>query len=223
MSPTTARVAISDRDLEVAFEPEEEPGLAGGPVYVEVTISLVDGEPVTVLSGASRSTSRNDDYTFTAAAPGDVTLRDPFADAVELGGVEFPRELTAGTPLTERVLLNQFLTLEDLVGAQPDGRTTPLTVRAVRRIRQPASGEPTDAPVELQIPLRHDDDALARWYRDVADTVRAARDGDAVREQRLTELLTARNHLATDALETLTGHPDPGVAQRVALALSALG
>ena len=79
------------------------------------------------------------------------------------------------------------------------------------------------ATAAVHLLIRRDDATLARYYRQQADAVMATKQFDVVREQRLVELISARNELARDALSSLIDHPDGYVAARARQALAALG
>ena len=224
-SSATADVETAGRTLQVVFTPDAGPLLAGGPAYLDGVVSLGMGDPVGLLASAARATGRSREYTFTADGPDGAPLRDPFADAVEIGGIETSRPLTTNAPVTEHLLLNQFLTLEDLRDGIPDGHAADLVLECSRMLR--LEGVPQqDAPratAAVHLLIRRDDAALASYYRQQADAVMAAKQFDVVREQRLVELFSARNELARDALSSLTDHPDGYVAARARQALAALG
>jgi hypothetical protein len=219
-----ADVIVADRTVAVEFSADAGPLLAGGPVSLEVVISLRDGEPADLIASASRATGRSPEYAFTGTLPGGATLRDPYAGAVEIGGVQTAQSLTAQAPVVQHVLLNQFLTLEDVLDHLADGDSIELVLQAGREIRFEGSpdGEAVRAEASLTLTLRRDDAALAARYRKAAEAVMAARQFDVRREQLVVELCTARNSLAVDALTTLTHHPDGSVAARAQQALDVL-
>jgi hypothetical protein len=223
-SSATADVETAGRVLQVAFTPDAGPLLAGGPVYLDGVVSLLMGDPVGLLSSAARATGRSREYAFAAEGPDGVPLRDPFSDAVEIGGIETSRPLTMTAPVTEHLLVNQFLTLEDVRDAIPDGQTTELVVRCSRLLRLEGLPEdPATATAAVHLWIRRDDAALANYYREAADAIMATQQFDVAREQRLVELFSARSELATDALSSLIDHPDAYVAARARQALAALG
>jgi hypothetical protein len=223
-SSAAVDVETAGRTLQVVFRPDAGPLLAGGPAYLDGTVSLVRGDPVGLLASAARATGRSREYVFTADGPGGTPLRDPFADAIEIGGIETPRPLTTSAPVTEHLLLNQFLTLEDLRDGISDGDSTDLIVECSRVLR--LEGVPQqDAPratAAVHLLIRRDDATLARYYRQQADAIMATQQFDVMREQRLTELFSARTELARHALSSLTDHPDGYVAARARQALAAL-
>jgi hypothetical protein len=215
-------VTSGGRTVRVEFRPAEEPVLVGGPVRLDAVISLLSGDPVELASGSARATGRNRDYTFTARARSGAPLRDPYADAIEIGGVDTSVPLTTDAPVIEEVLLNQFLALESLRDTVPDGGSTELVVRCARQLR--LEGLPAETAVtDLRVPMRRDDAALARHYADAAAEVAGTAQFDVHRERLLVELCTARDPLVADALSSLVDHPDGSVAARAAQALTALG
>ena len=219
-----ADVTVAGRVLRVDFRSPAEPVLAGGPAYLEVVISLLAGDPTRLVAGSARATGRSREYSFSAETPAGTPLRDPFAGAVEIGGVQTAVPVAPDAPALEHVLLNQFLTLEALRDAVPDGETADIVVRCSRTLA--LDGEATDdvpaATAEHRLPLRRDDAALADTYRRAAADIMATHQFTAERERLLLELTTARNDLAAEPLSTLTEHPDAQVSARAAHALEAL-
>ena len=217
-------VRTAGRTLRVLFRPPAEPVLAGGPVHLDAVVELVAGEPAGLVSSSARATGRSRDYTFEAQGPDGTPLADPFATAVEVGGVATVTPLTRDAPVAEEVLLNQFLALESLAAAVPDGGTLELAVRCARRL---ALGGLTDddapaATAVVGIRMRRDDAELARRYRSAAEAVAGESRHTVDRERHLAELFSARNPLAGPALTALAGHPDPAVAAAARAALDAL-
>jgi hypothetical protein len=225
VTASDGEVQTPGRIVRVRFEIDGESALAGGPVPVTGLVSLRSGEPVGLVLGASRATGRSDEYTFAADGPDGVPLPDPYADAIDVGGIEGALPLTADAPRTERVLLNQFLALEHLRDLLADGEAAELAVHCARRIRlddAPAADPPTATAV-LRVTLRRDDAALRSWADETAAVVLDGREVDVVREQRVLELVMARSAPVADALDALTRHPDHGIAARARYALDALG
>ena len=229
--PVTAAATVTGagRTVHVDYTVGGGRLLAGGPLALTVTIALRDGEPGRLISSSARSTGRSREYSFhgTLSTPsGETTLRDPYADAIEIGGVQTAQDLRADTPLVQRVLVNQFLTLEDVLAAVADGDSVELALRAQREVRfeggsaddQPHAG----AAAALRITLHRDDAALAAFYRRCADHVLEAAQADPVREQWVVELCTSRNQWAVPALTELARHPDRSVADRARQALADL-
>lgn len=227
--PITASVTVTGagRSVEVTWAVAGGRLLAGGPLFLEVTIALRDGAPGRLIASSARSTGRSREYSFSGTAlDGRTTLRDPYADALEFGGVQTAQDLRADTQVVQRVLVNQFLTLEDARTAVADGDAVDLLLRAHREVRfedGPADHGPgRDATADLRLTLHRDDAALAAFYRRAAEAVLGAAQADPAREQRVLELCTARNQVAAPALTALARHPDPTVADRARRALAAL-
>jgi hypothetical protein len=217
-------VETAGRILRMVFRPDAMPLLAGAPAYVDGVISLRAGDPVALLTSGARATGRSREYAFTATGPDGIRVTDPFADAVEMGWVETFFQLAPSTPVTEHLLLNQFLTLERVRDAVPDGDTTELVVQCARVLRlqgYPNEDAPT-ATAELHLRIRRDDAAVRRRYDQAAEAIMATEQFDVFREQRLVELVCARNELVVDALTSMTSHRDSSVAARAQQALAAL-
>ncbi len=92
-----ADVIVTYRTVAVEFSADAGPLLAGGPVSLEVVISLREGEPADLIASSSRATGRSPEYAFTGTLPGGAALRDPYADAVEIG-VQTSQSLPAARP-----------------------------------------------------------------------------------------------------------------------------
>jgi hypothetical protein len=222
--PTAAEVETAGRAFRVAFHPPAGPVLAGGPAVLDAVVSLAAGDPVKVLTSSARATGRSGEYLFEATGPDGGPLRDPYADAIEIGGVETQRLVTTDESLAERVLLNQFLALESVRETVPEGAGAELVVRCARLLRlEGVPEEPPTAALAVHLRVHRDDAALARYYAEAADTIMGSAQVGVASEQRLVELCNARNELAAGALSSLTAHPDAGVAARARYALAALG
>lgn len=226
--PVTANatVAGAGRSVDVGYAVDGGRLLAGGPLSLTVTVSLRDGAPGRLIASSARSTGRSREYTFHGTLVGGTTLRDPYADALELGGVQTAQDLQIDIPVVQHVLVNQFLTLEDALAEIDDGDSVELLLQARRQLQfedRPADGPPDAGPVaDLSLTLHRDDAALAAFYHRTAEAVLGAAQADPAREQRVVQLCTARNHLAAPALTELARHPDPSVADRARRALAAL-
>lgn len=223
MTAGDGEVQTAGRIIRVRFEIDDE-ALAGGPVPVTSIVSLRSGDPVGIVLGASRATGRSSEYAFAADGPDGAPLPDPYAGAVEVGGIEGALPLTPDAPRTERVLLNQFLALERVRDEVADGEAADLEVRCARLIRVDVAPipDPPSATAVLRVTLRHDDAALRSWADETAALVLAGREVDVVREQRVLELVTARSAPVAGALDALTRHPDQAIAARARRALDAL-
>jgi len=217
-------VALAGRTLRVDFQSGAEPLLAGGPVYLEVAISLLAGEPTRLVTGAARATGRSREDAFSASTPAGTPLQDPFARAPELGGVQTALQLLVGTPAIERVLLNQFLTLEALRDAVPEGEAADIVIHCSRTLSLEGEkhGDAQAATTDLNLSMRRDDAALSDVYKRAAAEIMASLQFTARREQLVVELTTARNALAAEPLSVLTEHSDSQVSTRAAQALQAL-
>jgi hypothetical protein len=220
----TAAVMAGDRTFRVTFGPADEPALAGGPVHLRVVVALLSGGPVQLAESAARATGRSREYAFTANGPDGGPLPDPFADAVEIGGVETFREVTTEVPVTADVLLNQFLELDRVREALPDGGTLQLAVHCRRwlRLRTQADDETAAASAIVHVQMRRDDAELARRFQTAAAAILRAGQFDVARERLLTELVSARSPLAIGALSALLGHSDGYIVARAPQALDAL-
>lgn len=230
--PITASATFvgAGRSVELDYAVAGGRLLAGGPLELTVTVALRDGAPGRLISSSARSTGRSREYSFhgtLGTLAGGTTLRDPYADAIEIGGVQTAQDLRVDTPVVQHVLVNQFLTLEDVLAEVADGDSVELILRARRQVQfegwsgdgaQDASG----APAVLRLTVHRDDSALAAFYRRSADAVLAAAQADPTRERRVVELCTARNQLAAQALTELGRHSDLSVANRARQALAAL-
>lgn len=228
----TARTISSGagRTVEVEYAVDGGRRLAGGPLNLTVTVALRDGAPGRLISSSARSTGRSREYTFEGTLgtlAGGRTLRDPYADAIEIGGVQTAQDLRVGNPVVQHVLVNQFLTLEDVLAEVADGDSVELNLRGRRQIQfEGWSGQGSQdaggASAVLRLTMHRDDSALAAFYRRSADAALAAAQADPSRERRVVELCTARNQLAVQALTELGRHSDPSVADRARQALAAL-
>lgn len=217
------QLEIAGRAVDVMFRADAAPSLAGGPAYVEAVISLLDGPSGGIVSSVARATGRSRDFLFSALDPVGAPLRDPYAEAIEIGGVETVLPLTQQAPVTQRVLVNQYLTLEQLRTVAQDGITSEFLLRCARVVKFDADQEAITAESVLTLRLLRDDAALERHYRRLAEAVRATPQFDATRELLVLELVTARSPLAVGALSALADHPDGAVSARVRQALTALG
>ncbi|MGR0221056.1 hypothetical protein [Agromyces sp. ZXT2-6] len=218
-------VSVAGRTVEVRFRIDASEVVAGAPVEIMTEIRLGDGDPFELRSAGARSTARSREYSFEADGPDSVPLRDPFADEVDIGGVESSVLVASDRPDRGRILLNRFLTLEDLRSSLPEGGRFDLVVHCERRIRvagDARDAEPPAVRTELRVPVVRDDAACAAEYGRLADVVLGHPSAHVLREQALDALLSARSTVAEAALVAVAEHPDPTVAGPARHAIDAM-
>ncbi len=216
---------VQGRSISVEFRPTTTPLLAGGPVEVSATLRLLDGDAATVTTSVERSTGRSRDYRFAVDGPEGVSLGDPYAAAIEMGGVQTSDQLTVDAPLEDTVLLNQFLELERLRSTINDGDTAEVRVRGervVHLVSDQGDDDTVTATAIFTLQLRRDDAALAAVLAQMAESICATPGNTTSRTRDLLQLSTIRDPIAQQALEMLASHPDPEVTTAAAQALAGL-
>lgn len=213
---------LPGREIVAEFRSPAAVLLAGGPVDLEVLLRLSGGVPATVTTSVARATGRSRDYRFEAHAPDGTLLTDPYAAAVEIGGVQASSVLSAGEPLCDRVLLNQFLTLERIRPMLEEGESFELRVSGARQLHL-AGGVDGEAGAEVIVELLRDDAALHAELNRIAESIRDTSDYTIERARQLLALVSIRDPIGSDALTIVIGHHDAAVAAMARQALTALG
>jgi hypothetical protein len=194
---------------EYTVRVEEVPVLAGGPM---VAVWTLHGPPADVALGGSRTLNRTTGFSFAGTAEGlDVPLTDPAADVVDLGGPMGARPLPEAG-LTVSLLVNQYLTVENLRPALPPGGSGVLALRC--RWDLVAGAEPVPLELTLRVPVRRDDDALADVVREQVEAVLRTEKPD---EDALNRLAALRYPDAARLVSAADADPE-----RTAWALAAL-
>ena len=218
-------IRLGERVIKARFAVTDASDVAGGPVELAFSAELVEGAACQLIAAGDRMTNRPAGFSFAATFAGHV-LSDPYADLPDMGGPEGILELQTDRPVHQRLVLNEFVRLEDVRALLAPGATGLLAIECARHLSLVAAGE--DAPfdsaavtVPLALQLRRDDNALdALVRRLLAQVLDGPRDQ---RERPLSLLLSLRADMAVDRWRTLVSHPDPLVAQRARQSLGASG
>jgi hypothetical protein len=199
--------------------------LAGGPVELEFFVDNAGASPLRLAVSGDRMRHRPGQFAFAATFDGD-SLVDPMAALPDAGGPMGIVEVSSASPWRQRLLLNQFVSLEDTLPRLQPGATGRLDLCCRRSFlldATAASALPADASpalvVNLAIDLRRDDNALAALAAGLLDAI--ARGATPAREPSIERLLAMRS-AARAQIDALTRHPDPSVAARALQAYQAL-
>ena len=226
--PADARVIrpaqLAGRQIAAEFRLPATVLLAGGPVDLDTILWLTSGGPVTLTTSVERATGRSRDYRFAADAPDGSPLSDPYAETVEMGGVQTSFQLTSAAPLRDKVLLNQFLSLERIRPMLDDGASVDLRVSGTRQLHldgNDGGGEET-AESEFTVRLSRDDAALSAELGRIAQSILETSSYTVDRGRQMLVLATIRDPIGADALTVVAGHQDAEVAAMAHRALAAL-
>ena len=166
-----AAVELAAGDIRVRAGFRLVPGallLAGAPVELEFMIDCLGSAALHLAVSGDRLRQRPGQFSFTASFEG-VALTDPAATAPDAGGPVTVVQVTAASPWRQRLLLNQFVALDDIAGRLAPGASGRLTLACRRPLALAAtdaqalmpSAAPAMVEVELGFDLRRDDAALA--------------------------------------------------------------
>ena len=218
----------SEEAVELAIRSTTDPVLAGGPLEIEMTISLRGERPAYLAVGADRTRRRPQGIRLDAALEGsEVRVGDPSGSLPNLGGPLGVAELTPQAPLRQVLLANAFLTLERLRPALEPGAPGVIRLGCTRELRlasdrdRAPSAPALPAPrLELRIPVRRDDAALADLFDRLAGEAAATVDIGA-RERAINILANARDPAAATRLEALASSSDQALSALARRGLSA--
>ena len=228
MTTDGSRVELTDgtgsvrANLEVATDRL----VAAGACWVVLTVEADDG-PVYLAVGSDRI-RRRPAFTTLRGTIGGVDLVDP-AGAAGGDGPSGPIPVEPGIPYQARLLVNQFLALEQIPGILQPGEQQQLELTLQRPLplaRMPAQALALhDAPeltLRVAVPVRRDDDALSSEIAEVADEIRrhSTQATSNALENALATLVAYRLPQSQAALAGLVDHPNPLVRAEAAAALS---
>lgn len=191
--------------------------LAGAPLELEFFVDNFGASPLRLAVSGDRARHRPGQFSFVATFDGQP-LADPMAALPDAGGPMGIVEISGANPWRQRLVLNQFVSLEDTPRRlQPDatGRLDLWCRRPLVLATTEATAVPSDASpallAHLALDLRRDDEALAALAAKLGDAI--TRGALVARESSLERLLAMRS-AARAQIDALTRHPDPSVATR---------
>jgi hypothetical protein len=213
------------------FRVLQDDALAGGPLSIEFVVENTGTQPAYFFTATDRSRLRPDNFTLQAGVQGsDVVLTDPLANVPYLGGPGGVLEVEPGAQIKQRLLVNNFVTLEQTRDVLAPGEASTVWIRGLRTLALTATedqalqggGETAQIDATLSIPIRRDDAALEALVASLADSIRADQSTNvsAQREQTIGELVALRLPMVVPQLESLKDHPDPAVKMYVQRALA---
>jgi hypothetical protein len=213
-----SRVELSDDSGSVvaALEAVTPRPVAAGACWVELTVEARD-RSIYLAVGSDRIRRRPAHLTMHGAIGG-VDLADPAGGAAGAEGPSGPIPVEPGSLYRARLLVNQFLALENVPGILQPGEEQPLEVivrRPLPLARTPAQAlSLLDAPVlalRLAVPIRRDDDALEAEIAEVAAEIRRhfTESTSNILEDALATLVAYRLPQSRAALAELVDHPNP--------------
>lgn len=216
---------------DVAIRPATSPVLAGGPLEIEMSVSLHGERPAYLAMGADRVRQRPQGISLDAVLEGsDASIVDPSESLPDLGGPLGVAELAPDAPLRQILLANAFLTLERIRSALEPGASGIIRIGFVCELRlalerdRAAAAPAVPAPrLEIRVPVRRDDAALEELFGRLADEAMAAKQV-GLQERAIAILSTARHPAANTQLVTLASSPEPnlsGLARRAVSSQSA--
>ena len=182
MTTDDSRVELSDGAGPVlaALEAVTVRPVAAGACWVELTVQAGE-RPLYLAVGSDRIRRRPAHITMQASIGG-VDLVDPAGGAGGVGGGDGPSgpvPVEPGTPYRIRLLVNQFLALEQILDILQPGEEQPFRLalqRPLRLARTPVEAlSLSDAPVltlRRTVPIRRDDDALESEIAEVVAEIR---------------------------------------------------
>ena len=218
-------LVFGEIELRISFHMPQASSLAGGPIEIEFCAELIRPDSVHLRLEADRVRGRESEFEFTATFAG-VTIEDPAALLPDMGGITSVAEIIAGDRWRERIILNEFVRLEETVKLLEPDTSGELVVTCRRRIsvaieQNAALALPDIGPTveaTLVVDLRRDDAALVAL---VEKMLRELLESPAEeRERPLRLLLGLRAPAAVERWSTLVNHGDRYIADRAGESLA---
>ena len=210
------------RRIRAGFRRPATEVIAGGPLELQFVVEA--SQPMVVAVAGDRVRGRPDFFRF-AATLDSVEIEDPFPPSTTwLGGPGGVVPVGPGAPLTQWLIVNQYLRLERAVEVLSPGSIGRLQLRAGRPI--PFTTKDAEAyrregvpqvDVGGTIPIKRDDARLAAIVKELVDNVRHG--PPEKRERPLSLVVTLRAPASVEVWKSLVDHPNPTVAERVRQAL----
>jgi hypothetical protein len=218
---------LGDGALQVrtGFRIVDAGALAGGPIEIAFFVEKDRLPELHMMVAGDRARQRPGGFSFIATFSG-APLLDPMKGVPDLGGPATVIAVGPGHAWHQRLLLNEFVRLEDASARLAPGATGRMDVVCSRTLSLATDSTAAllarDGPrveVSLSLLLHRDDEALSALATHLAQQVREAPPPE--RERALVRLLALRSaaHLQIDSL---VDHPDPSVTARIRAALAAL-
>jgi hypothetical protein len=217
--------------VRAGFRSAESDVVAGSLVEIEFSIENKGEGPFYLAVGNERSTLRPMFFSFAVSLENaNVRLDDPAGTTPNLGGPVGVVRVEKNTIYRIRLLLNQFVRLEQLRATFSPGQRGLLNVTC-RRILPLADRESEALTMEsnvstvegtLQIRVHRDDAALERLITGFANDVYTATVANGARESALIKLIALRSESARTHLQSLAHDPDPGTQMLARTGLAAL-
>ena len=219
----TAARAAGDVRITAGFRLVTPEPLAGGPIELEFFVESVGPSALQLAVGGDRARQRPGQVSFEAELGGS-SLGDPLADVPDVGGPLGVVQVTAESPFSQRLVLNEFVRLEDTIALMAPGGSARMRVHCHRPIVLAAASnaalalrDASNVEVTLAFMLRRDDAELAALADELKDAVLH---GPAAERERPFGLLLSMRTPARAQIETLTRQTDQAVADRARRALA---
>lgn len=229
MSEAVIERPFSGGTVQASVRVEPAPVLAGGPCWLAFRVSVDDTTgPLYLAAGIAPQPGRSGDASISASLDG--PLDDVATDTPALVGPSGAVPVEPGQPYQQRLLVNQYVRLEEcLERLEPGGhgilsltfrRPFPLATDFPTALTNP-HGETIDLRVDVEI--HRDDDALATVIDELAETLRRNwRDATSNEvEDAVRALVALRLPQSRDAIAAFSDHPLALVREAAAAARTA--
>jgi hypothetical protein len=219
-----------DFQIRAGFRTADAEILAGGPLVVEFLVENMSRTPLHLAVGGDRARNRPSFFAFSATlSEADLELSDPAIAVPDLGGPIAIITIEEGAPFHQRLLVNQFLGLEQLRSNLAVNEVRILSLHCSRLLPLALDDEHaipsrSNTPLidsVLNISVRRDDAALETLIAHLANEVRASQTPNATGEREfiMSQLVALRNRSTIPALKMLASHTDPIVRMMAEQAL----
>jgi len=220
--------------VRVGFQINDIIILAGGIVELDFIIENQGDTPIYFLGGGSSSKKRPDYLLFDGFLQKRYCqLKDPMQNVAEIGGPVGAIKILSGDSLKQKLILNQFLTLEDLYNILGNGEKDTLKIKCHHHlvIGKTENNVLTNEDIVvrnvklgLNVQVLQDMEKLTQYIRNLTAVLKEHWEiNSTIEEERSIQRLTAiRIPIVIEYLEQLLGHPNISFNFQIQSALTTL-
>ena len=229
-------ITIEEQGLRVrvGFQIKDPTILAGGIVELDFIIENQGNSTVYFLGGGSSSKKRPAYFSFDGnLRKGENRLKDPMQNVVEIGGPVGATKILSGGSIKQKLILNQFLTLEDLFNGLGIEEQDTLQINCYHRLSIGKSENELFANkgtilknlvLNLSVPIVWDEKKVLQQIQDLTSIIKDQwNSGSSIKEEIAVQKLTLiRIPMVMSYLEQILGHPNISFSFQIQSALTSL-
>jgi hypothetical protein len=214
----STRVTVGSVPLEIGFRAVTPKIIAGGPVEIEAFVINNSESPLKLFISADRLRLRPAQYSFEAYFE-DILIDDPMSDVPFMGGPECNAIVSAENPWRQLILLNEYVSLENLLHLMLNGTTGVMNLSCNYSLKYASTANDNlyqnEKVIQLKLSLKihRDDEQLKKLSKKLYNDCLQK----PLNTHSLSLLLSLRS-AATDLIKKLIKHPNTEVANQALLA-----